>query len=389
MGAFWHSGAAVNFVLPVASKELPRLADVCLTRQYQAREADLPRGCVLVNKGVPEHRSMSEDVVTSPSLESIRDLPENVRTAISAGYEPGAGPPVIGLAAELLASWGLIEEASALLTRTGVADLPLSPVFRARRVISFLRKSKLIEELSALVSLGKAPNQILQGRHDSLFYERPKATKLLIVLPGGGEHFFISLNVLWAYLRRLPISTVFLRDTEDLLFLNGVKSLGGSYHATVRRLRRLRDELGQPELYIMGSSAGGFGGLIYALNLKARAFLGLSIHTDLSLTSALPRMKYFAREDLIARIPTFMIDTYPLVEAQQGAMRIKLIYSEGQNIDRLQALHLKGLPNVDVEAVPGKIHDVASILLSQGRFMAVLREFLELPLETINSGPAD
>jgi len=332
---------------------------------------------------------MSANAVTPPPLESIRDLPAKTQALISAGYEPGAAPAAIGKAAEQLASWGLIEEASALLTRTGVADLPISPIFRARRVIGFLKNSRLVEELSALVSSGFAPNQILQGRHDSLFYERPGATKLLIVLPGAGDHFFISLNVLWAYLRRLPLYTVFLRDTEDLLFLNGVKSLGGSYDATIGRLRRLKEELGQPELYIMGSSAGGFGGLVYALNLGARAFLGLSIHTDLSPKSPLPRMRYYGRPELIARIPTFMIDTYPLVAAQKGAMRIKLFYAEEQNVDRLQAMHLTGLPNVDVEAVPGKIHDVASLLLAQGRFMAVLRQFLDLPVGPNNNGPAD
>jgi len=209
------------------------------------------------------------------------------------------------------------------------------------------------------------------------------------VLPGAGDHFFISLNVLWAYLRRLPLCTVFLRDAEDSLFLNGVKNLGGSYDATISRLRRLKEELGQPELYVMGSSAGGFGGLIYALNLEARAFLGLSVHTDLSPKSPRPRMRYYGRPELIARIPTFMIDTYPLVAAQKGAMRIKLFHAEGQDVDRLQAMHLMGLPNVDVEAVPGKIHDVASLLLAQGRFMAVLRQFLDLPVGPNNSGPAD
>ena len=116
---------------------------------------------------------MSANVVTPPPLESIRDLPAKTQTAISAGYEPGAAPWVIGNAAEQLASWGLIEEASALLTRTGVAGLPISPVFRAHRVIGFLRKSRLVEELGALVASGIAPNQILQGRQDSLIYERP------------------------------------------------------------------------------------------------------------------------------------------------------------------------------------------------------------------------
>jgi|SRR5579871_1427363 len=331
---------------------------------------------------------MSANAVTPPPLESIRDLPAKSQALISAGYEPGAGPVAIGSAAEQLASWGLIEEASALLTRTGVADLPLSHIFRARRVIGFLKNSRLVGELSALVSSGVAPNQILQGRHDSLVYERRGATKLLIVLPGAGDNFFISLNVLWAYLRRLPLSTVFLRDSEDLLFLNGVKSLGGSYDTTIDRLRRLKKELGQPELYVMGSSAGGFGGLVYALNLGARAFLGLSIHTDLSPKSPLPRMRYYGRRELFERVPRFMIDTYPQVAAQKGAMRIKLFHAEEQGVDRLQAMHLAGLPNVDVEAVPGKIHDVASLLLAQGRFMPVLRRFLELPEGPDNRGSA-
>jgi hypothetical protein len=122
------------------------------------------------------------------------------------------------------------------------------------------------------------------------------------------------------------------------------------------------------------------------LSLKARAFLGLSIHTDLGLNSSLPRMQYYARPELLARIPRFMIDTYPLVAAQNGAMRIKLFYAEGQNVDRLQALHLKGLPNVDVEAVPGKIHDVVSLLLAQGRFMGVLQDFVEHSVASNKNG---
>jgi hypothetical protein len=99
-------------------------------------------------------------------------------------------------------------------------------------------------------------------------------------------------------------------------------------------------------------------------------------------------MRYYGRPELMARIPTFMIDTYPLVAAQKGAMRIKLFHAEEQNVDRLQAMHLTGLPSVDVEAVPGKIHDVASLLLAQGRFLPVLRQFLDLPVEPNKNGPA-
>src|SRR5579863_2553031 len=129
---------------------------------------------------------MSANVVIPVPLEAIRNLPAKAQSTISAGYKPGALPWVIGDAAEQLASWGLIEEASALLTQTGVADMRISHVFRAHRVISFLKKSKLVKELSALVSSGVAPNQILQGQHDSLIYQRPRSTKLLIVLPGAG-----------------------------------------------------------------------------------------------------------------------------------------------------------------------------------------------------------
>jgi hypothetical protein len=100
-------------------------------------------------------------------------------------------------------------------------------------------------------------------------------------------------------------------------------------------------------------------------------------------------MRYYGRRELFARVPRFMIDTHPLVAAQKGAMRIKLFHAEEQNVDRLQAMHLVGLPNVDVEAVPGKIHDVASLLLAQGRFMPVLQQFLDLPAGPNNRGRAD
>ena len=72
---------------------------------------------------------MRTDVVTSPPLESIRDLPEKSRIAISAGYKPDANPWVIGNAAEQLARMRRVSRVKALRQRLGMTQAEFAEAF--------------------------------------------------------------------------------------------------------------------------------------------------------------------------------------------------------------------------------------------------------------------
>ena len=59
------------------------------------------------------------------------------------------------------------------------------------------------------------------------------------------------------------------------------------------------------------------------------------------------------RNRLDAKVPKDMIDLKPFLEARQHAGPIDLFYEEEDDRDRIQALHLAGLPGVRLHPQPG------------------------------------
>lgn len=282
-------------------------------------------------------------------------------------------------AADVLVSWGHLDLADRLLDRLRPNPKYAVQVNRLSAASRQLRRSGIMDELTALNESGVR----IDGRHEA-YTARHKdgSRKVIIVFTGFDPRFWLSLMVLHAFLKRLHTHVIYLNDLRQLIFLDGLETIAKGYRGLLEALIETIGVLGVEDIHVMGNCAGGFSALRYAMDLRAKTFLGTSIRSDLSPASPLPIGGIFHSPALNA-YPEMKIDLKPLLAHNDWPERIMLFTGEENPVDLPHALHLADLPNVELTILAGhSYHDVISGLLARDQFDAVLKRFLE-------PGPAD
>jgi pimeloyl-ACP methyl ester carboxylesterase len=284
-------------------------------------------------------------------------------------------------AADVLVSWGYLDLADRLLERLRPHEEYAAQVRRLSAASRQLRRSGIIDELTALGESGVE----IDGRHEA-YTARHKggSRKVIIVFTGLDPRFWLSLMVLHAFLKRLGTHIVYLTDLRQLIFFDGLATVARGYRGLLMALLETIRSLGADDIHVMGNSAGGYVALRYAMDLHAKTFLGTSIRTDLSPGSRLPINEFFRNPQLAPFAAEMSIDLKPLLSRSAWPERIMLFCGEDNPGDLPHALHLADLPNVEVTTLAGYgNHDVISGLLGRGEFEAVLKRFMDPgPLDT-------
>ena len=277
-------------------------------------------------------------------------------------------------AADVLVSWGYLDLADRLLDRLRPHQKYAGPVNRLTAASRQLRRSGILEEVTALDRSGVR----IDGRHEAYTARHQEGSdKVIIVFTGLGPRFWLSLMVLHGFLKRLNTHIIYLTDLRHLIFFDGLETIAKGYHGLYDALAETVRSLGARDVHFMGNSAGGFVALRYAIDLRAKSFLGASIRTDLSPTSQLPIARFFDGAPLDA-FPHMKIDLKPLLAASRWPERVILYCGEDNPVDLPHAMHLAGLPNVEVTMLGGYMnHDVIAGLLGRGLFETVLQHFLD------------
>ncbi len=278
------------------------------------------------------------------------------------------------LAADTLVSWGRLDDADALLDRLTAANGPVPRLSRLHAASRQLRRSGILEELTALSESGV----LMDGRHEAYTARHEGGSnKVIIVFTGIDPRFWLSLMMLHAFLKRLGTHIVYLSDLRGMIFFDGLETVAKGYRGLLAALHETIRSLGAEDVHVMGNSAGGFAALRYAMDLHAKTFFGASIRTDLSPGTTLPVNPFF-RNPRLARFPEMNVDLKGLLAYNAWPERIMLFCGEDNPGDLPHALHLADLPNVEVTTLAGyREHDVISGLLASGRFDAVLKRFIE------------
>jgi hypothetical protein len=293
-----------------------------------------------------------------------------LKNAIGIAGNPAATDRQLLLAAENLVRWGSLDEADHALSRLRNAAGMKSKVARLEAASRQLRRSGILNDLSVV---GDRESAVLSRPHEILVAKREGARRAILVFTGRGKRMWVTLSVFHQFLRRFDAHIFYLRDNSGHSYLNGLKSCGGDFQNLVGTLRRSVDELGAEDIHIMGNSSGGFAGLMAALEMKARSYLGFGIRTDLS-TQAARRMHPWCRD---ARM---LINLRPLIEQAVSPPRILLYCGELNADDRAEAENLRGAPSVEIHMIEGdQGHDTIAALLGRGGLEATLRRFVDEP----------
>jgi hypothetical protein len=234
-----------------------------------------------------------------------------------------------------------------------------------------------LSSLRLLVANAPAPSQ--PGFADDMARDvqvvpTPGAACALLVFTSGFHKFQAPLNLMHRWFGLLGASVVYLRDFNRLFYLQGIRSLGNGYAATLVGLRRIVDTLGVTRIACVGASSGSYGAMRIGLDLGAERVLclaGPSMFDD-----SIPDL--LARERLCGPFPN-PIDKRRLNLALPYAMapnppRLRLVFGADHATDRREAANMRRVPFVERIPLPGLAHhSVVPRLVTDGTFSTHLR----------------
>lgn len=260
-------------------------------------------------------------------MRSKKKIAAALQTAKNSATEPEARLK----ACDTLVKFGFVDLASPVLH-----DLASDPAIAGRarllqRTGEYLVRRGLVNEESSIDGFwGRSYQPAISDDANTAFWRSPEPQRasenLVIVFTGTSKQFGISLDLLHRILRHFVGQVLYLRDSHDIFYLAGVDSWG-NYEKTLERLKGIVGEASVRKLYIIGSSAGGYGALKYGLDLSADAILALSPKTDLR---QLPEQKKKAILLKRFRISIDALDVVPAYNQAQRRPHVTIVYG-GKN----------------------------------------------------------
>jgi tetratricopeptide (TPR) repeat protein len=204
-----------------------------------------------------------------------------------------------------------------------------------------------------------------QTERDVIVSEAAGADTVVLVFTGISDTVGIPLPIFDRYLAALGVAAVYLKDFNRLLYLRGVQSLAADYDGTLAALRKILEGLQAKRVCAIGNSAGGFAAIRYGIELGASRIASFSGSTH-HLRNAVAQFRWGPRmawTRFRASLTPEMLDLKHFLQSRRYKSEIQLYYGEGEEFDKLQALHLEGVAGVTLYPIADyhKHHTVARL----------------------------
>lgn len=205
---------------------------------------------------------------------------------------------------------------------------------------------------------------------------RPGARKIVFVFTGKARQIWLSVHLLHQILPQ-DCTVVYLQDVRNCGYVFGLQAFGEGYAGTLEGMRRLIAGLGSPEVFVIGSSAGGWAAMRYGLDLGATRVLGISPGTDFTLMEEY-RAETAARiglseSEATAAFPPGSFDLLTLYGDAARPPELILAFGGGHEEDREASRRMGALPKVTLHEVPGyERHDVMAELIAKGEIRGLI-----------------
>lgn len=174
------------------------------------------------------------------------------------------------------------------------------------------------------------------------------------------------------------LNVIYLHDKKRLFYCNGLPELGPTLDASLDDLRRRLKAYGDAKVVTFGSSAGGFGALLYGIMLGADRVLALSPPVT-TLRDVSHKLNDYRARALLKRLELRLGDSVrdirQMLERHTGPVpRIDLVYGADNAIDRAHAEYIADLPGVTLYPLAGiGSHNTNGLLSSLGLMPALMR----------------
>jgi hypothetical protein len=194
----------------------------------------------------------------------------------------------------------------------------------------------------------------------------------VVMIAFGGLKHSIAGEPPFEFLKALgdtPVKQVFARDVAQVWYQSGVPGLGTDIASTTEGLRDLVGSTGATRLVTMGTSAGGFGAILFGCLLGADAVIAFGPQTFITdeLRTRHGDERWPRNIERIHRtIPEAdrTLDVADVVAAAPGTP-VHVYVGTREPLDPVHADHLAGFPNVHVERFDCG-HNVAKHLRDTG-----------------------
>lgn len=205
---------------------------------------------------------------------------------------------------------------------------------------------------------------------------REDAETAMVLFCGNRHRLGMPVPLIHRWLARLGVSLVYLRDFHGLCYLKGVASLGADRAETIAALRGILDGIGARLLVCLGCSGGGFGALLYALELGGDAIsMGSPVNMEPDFLQHMNHAVVAAQ--LKAAFPDEDLDLRRRVEAAAWRPRTLIVYGDHNWNERIHAEYAAGLEGAELYPVTGyKGHATAAELIRRGEFESLLAGFI-------------
>ncbi|WP_422012290.1 hypothetical protein [Reyranella sp.] len=180
-------------------------------------------------------------------------------------------------------------------------------------------------------------------------------------------------------LKDVDANVIFVRDPKRSWFNGPIEGIGRNSAEIGEKLASLASELDTSQLYLLGTSSGGFAALAYAKALKAKRVLAFGPQTNIAIDylNSVGEVRWIKP---ISRIKApSLIDTFPLLSGTEG-MECHLVVGSRDKLDVVYAERLKTIQGVHLHYVDTG-HNSAQFLRKAGLLSTLLEQFtMDVPL---------
>jgi len=104
-----------------------------------------------------------------------------------------------------------------------------------------------------------------------LFVENKNSNKLAIIFTGNGNLIKYDFYKTFGLNNEFNITSIFFCDIDKAFYIPGVHGYSNSFQETCKNLKKLIDDHKYKEIFLVGTSMGGFGALMHGLHMESLA----------------------------------------------------------------------------------------------------------------------